>query len=64
MGSIMVMSIKAMGIAIKLTIEGTNQLVYPATWFFTMMAITCVVMQLNYLSKVSYSYSVFWNSRN
>jgi hypothetical protein len=51
MGSITVMSIKAMGIAIKLTIEGTNQLVYPATWFFTMMAITCVVMQLNYLNK-------------
>lgn len=51
MGSITVMSIKAMGIAIKLTIEGTSQLVYPATWFFTMVAITCVIMQLNYLNK-------------
>lgn len=51
MGSITVMSIKAMGIAIKLTIEGKSQLVYPATWFFTMVAITCVIMQLNYLNK-------------
>ena len=47
-----VMSVKALGIALKLTFEGNNQLIYPETWFFTMVVITCVIMQMNYLNKV------------
>lgn len=46
-----VMSVKALGIALKLTFEGNNQLTYPETWFFTMVVITCVIMQMNYLNK-------------
>ncbi|XP_031504075.1 probable magnesium transporter NIPA6 isoform X2 [Nymphaea colorata] len=49
-GSLTVMSIKAVGIAIKLTIEGTNQAGYPQTWIFAMVAVTCIVIQLNYLN--------------
>ncbi|KAF3779445.1 putative magnesium transporter [Nymphaea thermarum] len=49
-GSLTVMSIKAVGIAIKLTVEGTNQAVYPETWIFAMVAVTCIVIQLNYLN--------------
>ncbi|XP_031495787.1 probable magnesium transporter NIPA6 isoform X1 [Nymphaea colorata] len=49
-GSLTVMSIKAIGIAIKLTVEGTNQAVYPETWIFAMVAVTCIVIQLNYLN--------------
>ncbi|KAL4353183.1 hypothetical protein GQ457_06G034470 [Hibiscus cannabinus] len=49
-GSLTVMSIKAIGIAIKLTLEGTNQAKYLQTWIFAMIAITCVIIQLNYLN--------------
>eukprot|EP01018_Ginkgo_biloba_P030111 Gb_36462 [translate_table: standard] len=51
MGSLSVMSVKALGTALKLTFEGMNQLVYPETWFFTMVVLTCVIMQMNYLNK-------------
>ncbi|TYJ08345.1 hypothetical protein E1A91_A11G068000v1 [Gossypium mustelinum] len=49
-GSLTVMSIKAIGIAIKLTLEGTNQAKYFQTWIFAMVAITCIIIQLNYLN--------------
>ncbi|XP_061346799.1 probable magnesium transporter NIPA6 isoform X1 [Gastrolobium bilobum] len=49
-GSLTVMSIKAIGIAIKLTLDGANQFLYFQTWIFTMVAITCVIVQLNYLN--------------
>ena len=47
------MSIKAIGIAIKLSLEGTNQAKYFQTWIFAMVAITCIITQLNYLNMVS-----------
>ncbi|KAJ4871600.1 putative magnesium transporter NIPA7 [Raphanus sativus] len=51
MGSLTVMSIKAVGIAVKLTLEGVNQVWYPETWFFLMVAAICVVTQMIYLNK-------------
>ncbi|XP_047330657.1 probable magnesium transporter NIPA6 isoform X2 [Impatiens glandulifera] len=51
MGSLTVVSIKAIGIAIKLTLEGISQIAYPQTWFFVTVASVCVVTQLNYLNK-------------
>ncbi|KAG2570028.1 hypothetical protein PVAP13_7NG413900 [Panicum virgatum] len=51
-GSISVMSVKALGIALKLTFSGTNQLTYPQTWAFTLVVISCVITQMNYLNKV------------
>ncbi|TYK06636.1 putative magnesium transporter NIPA3 isoform X2 [Cucumis melo var. makuwa] len=50
-GSLSVMSVKALGIALKLTFSGLNQLTYPQTWAFTMIVITCVIIQMNYLNK-------------
>ncbi|KAG6516739.1 hypothetical protein ZIOFF_027213 [Zingiber officinale] len=50
-GSLTVMSIKAIGIAIKLTLDGINQAGYFQTWVFAMLAISCIVIQLNYLNK-------------
>jgi len=47
------MSVKAIGIAIKLTIEGSNQAFYFQTWIFAMVLVTCVIVQLNYLNMVS-----------
>ncbi|CAA6668417.1 unnamed protein product [Spirodela intermedia] len=51
-GSLTVMSIKAIGIAIKLTVEGTNQAGRFQAWVFAMVAATCIIIQLNYLNKV------------
>ncbi|KAF2319915.1 hypothetical protein GH714_020464 [Hevea brasiliensis] len=47
----LVMSVKALGIALKLTFSGMNQLMYPQTWAFTLVVITCVLTQMNYLNK-------------
>ncbi|KAJ6365284.1 hypothetical protein OIU76_030123 [Salix suchowensis] len=58
MGSITVVSIKAIGIAIKLTLEGINQIAYPQTWFFLSVAVICVITQLNYLNRVSLMSSI------
>ncbi|XP_019432409.1 PREDICTED: probable magnesium transporter NIPA6 isoform X2 [Lupinus angustifolius] len=49
-GSLTVMSVKAIGIAIKLSFEGANQTFYFQTWIFAVVGITCIVVQLNYLN--------------
>ncbi|KAI3780924.1 hypothetical protein L2E82_10917 [Cichorium intybus] len=51
MGSLTVVSIKAIGIAVKLTLEGISQIAYPQTWVFVTVAVLCVITQLNYLNK-------------
>eukprot|EP00245_Coleochaete_scutata_P004537 TRINITY_DN17249_c0_g1_i1.p1 TRINITY_DN17249_c0_g1~~TRINITY_DN17249_c0_g1_i1.p1 ORF type:complete len:346 (+),score=43.52 TRINITY_DN17249_c0_g1_i1:347-1384(+) len=51
MGSLSVMSCKALGIALKLTFSGDNQLLYPQTSVFAMVVVTCVLTQMNYLNK-------------
>ncbi|MED6158395.1 hypothetical protein PIB30_032372 [Stylosanthes scabra] len=50
-GSLSVMSVRALGIAIKLTLSGMNQLIYPQTWAFTLVVAVCVLTQMNYLNK-------------
>ncbi|KAL6619212.1 hypothetical protein ACP70R_034351 [Stipagrostis hirtigluma subsp. patula] len=50
-GSLSVMSVKALGIALKLTFSGINQLVYTQTWVFLLVVISCIVTQMNYLNK-------------
>ncbi|XP_077246556.1 magnesium transporter, putative (DUF803) [Tasmannia lanceolata] len=57
MGSLTVVSIKAIGIAIKLTLEGISQVAYPQTWLFVTVAVVCVVTQLNYLNKALDSFN-------
>ncbi|KAL8553031.1 hypothetical protein ACS0TY_001634 [Phlomoides rotata] len=52
MGALTVVSIKAIGIAIKLTLEGMNQFRYPYAWVFLSVTVVCVITQLNYLNKV------------
>ena len=46
------MSIKAVGIAIKLTIQGVNQAGYFQTWLFVTVSAICLIIQLVYLNKV------------
>ncbi|CAL9206398.1 unnamed protein product [Musa acuminata subsp. burmannicoides] len=51
MGSLTVMSVKAVGIALKLTFSGMNQFVYVQTWIFILVVVMCCLMQMNYLNK-------------
>ncbi|XP_064983439.1 probable magnesium transporter NIPA6 isoform X1 [Musa acuminata AAA Group] len=51
MGSLTVVSIKAIGIAIKLTFQGISQVTYYQTWLFVTVAFVCVISQMNYLNK-------------
>ncbi|CAI9786353.1 unnamed protein product [Fraxinus pennsylvanica] len=50
-GSLTVMSVKALGIALKVTLSGMNQLIYPQTWTFALVVTVCVLTQMNYLNK-------------
>ncbi|XP_042381544.1 probable magnesium transporter NIPA6 isoform X1 [Zingiber officinale] len=50
-GSLTVVSIKAVGVAISLTLEGISQVTYYQTWLFVTIALVCVISQLNYLNK-------------
>ncbi|XP_048130490.1 probable magnesium transporter NIPA2 [Rhodamnia argentea] len=51
MGSLTVMSVKALGIALKLTFSGMNQFIYFPTWFFTIVVVFFSLMQINFLNK-------------
>lgn len=53
------MSVKAIGIALKLTLSGMNQLIYPQTWAFTLIVIVCILTQMNYLNKVRVVHSFY-----
>lgn len=50
-GSISVMSIKAFGIALKLTFKGNNQFSHPSTYAFMIVSGICILTQMNYLNK-------------
>jgi hypothetical protein len=56
------MSVKALGTSLKLTFEGTNQLIYPETWFFMLVVATCVLTQMNYLNKVCTTVASYFHS--
>ncbi|KAJ8491917.1 hypothetical protein OPV22_013638 [Ensete ventricosum] len=53
MGSLTVMSVKALGIALKLTFSGMNQFVFVQIWFFTVVALdtfnTAVISPVYYV---------------
>lgn len=49
-----VMSVKALGIALKLTFSGSNQFIYYQTWLFTIVVFFACLLQINYLNKVNF----------
>ncbi|KAL7124291.1 hypothetical protein ABFS83_14G038500 [Erythranthe nasuta] len=51
MGSLTVMCVKAVGIALKLSFAGSNQFIYFQPWLFTFLVIAFCLMQLIYLNK-------------
>jgi magnesium transporter len=50
-GAVSVMALKAFGIALKLTFAGANQFVHPSTYVFALVAILCIIIQMNYFNK-------------
>lgn len=50
-GSISVMSIKAFGIALKLTFAGNNQFTHASTYLFIAVVVLCIITQMNYFNK-------------
>ncbi|CAN4090871.1 unnamed protein product [Withania somnifera] len=49
--SLMVMGVKAIGMALTLTFGGQNQFKYFETWFFIVFVLNFCLLQLNYLKK-------------
>jgi len=56
-GSISVMSVKAFGIALKLTFAGSNQFSHPSTYVFMIVTIVCILTQMNYFNKALSQFS-------
>ena len=50
-GSLSVMSVKALGIAVKLTLAGNNQMVFIETYYCIAVVATCVMTQISYLNR-------------
>lgn len=50
-GSVSVMSVKAIGIAVKLTFDGNNQFTHPSTYVFIILTVVCILTQMNYFNK-------------
>ncbi|KAG8425743.1 hypothetical protein J3459_009709 [Metarhizium acridum] len=55
-GSISVMSVKAFGIALKLTFAGNNQFSHPSTYVFLILTAVCILTQMNYFNKALASF--------
>lgn len=56
-GSVSVMSIKAFGIALKLTLAGNNQFSHPSTYAFLVVSAVCILTQMNYFNKALSQFS-------
>ncbi|PHH70706.1 hypothetical protein CDD82_6965 [Ophiocordyceps australis] len=55
-GSISVMSVKAFGIALKLSLAGNNQFTHPSTYVFMILTTVCILTQMNYFNKALASF--------
>ncbi|KAI4159666.1 MAG: hypothetical protein LQ342_006433 [Letrouitia transgressa] len=51
------MSVKAFGIALKLTLGGKNQFTSPSTYVFIIVTIVCILTQMNYFNKALSQFS-------
>lgn len=56
-GSVSVMSVKAFGIALKLTFAGHNQFKSPSTYVFMILTTVCILIQMNYFNKALATFS-------
>ncbi|KAE8547889.1 hypothetical protein TMatcc_009712 [Talaromyces marneffei ATCC 18224] len=58
-GSVSVMSVKAFGIAVKLTFEGNNQFTHPSTYVFLVVLVVTTLTQTHYLNKAMSVFSAY-----
>ena len=56
-GSVSVMAVKGLGVAVKLTFSGNNQFTRPATYVFAILVAGCIVVQTNYFNKALDTFS-------
>lgn len=56
-GSISICAVKGLGIALKLTLGGKNQLVYPSTYAFMIVTVVAIMTQMNYFNKALSQFS-------
>ncbi|KAL4909897.1 hypothetical protein BDW74DRAFT_143970 [Aspergillus multicolor] len=56
-GSVSVMSVKAFGIALKLTLGGHNQFTHASTYVFLIVTGFCILTQMNYFNKALNEFS-------
>ncbi|RJE25308.1 DUF803 domain membrane protein [Aspergillus sclerotialis] len=56
-GSVSVMSVKAFGIALKLTLGGNNQFTHASTYVFAIVTGFCILTQMNYFNKALNQFS-------
>ncbi|OJJ45710.1 hypothetical protein ASPZODRAFT_118809 [Penicilliopsis zonata CBS 506.65] len=56
-GSVSVMSVKAFGIALKLTFQGNNQFTHASTYVFAIVTGFCILTQMNYFNKALNEFS-------
>lgn len=56
-GSISIMAIKGLGLAIKMTLRGQNQFSSASTYVFVIMVVVCILTQMNYFNKALSQFS-------
>ena len=56
-GSVSIMAIKGFGIAVKLTLGGSNQFIYVSTYVFGTVVSLCIIVQMNYFNKALDTFS-------
>jgi len=56
-GSLSIMAIKGIGIAIKMTFRGDNQFTRASTYVFGIMVVVCILTQMNYFNKALSQFS-------
>jgi len=50
-GSVSIMAVKGVGVAVKLTLGGSNQFTHPSTYVFILVTVVCILTQMNYFNK-------------
>ncbi|GAB7348796.1 hypothetical protein MBLNU459_g7516t3 [Dothideomycetes sp. NU459] len=50
-GSVSIMAVKGVGVAVKLTLGGSNQFSHPSTYVFLLVTVVCILTQMNYFNK-------------
>jgi hypothetical protein len=56
-GSVSIMAIKGFGVALKLTLGGSNQFSHPSTYVFGIVVVVCILVQMNYFNKALDTFS-------